>query len=108
VNQIPNWLKVALVIVWSLVAVMIMLAFDSMAYNTNTKTSNTPAAQVNSQVTLQSNLAPAAQVNQESEQRKWLTIKSGIRHNSSCRYYQNSKGRPCGPNEGRACKICGG
>lgn len=38
----------------------------------------------------------------------WLTIKSGIRHNSSCPYYRNSKGRPCGPNEGRACKKCGG
>ena len=38
----------------------------------------------------------------------WLTISSGIRHNSSCRYYMNSKGRFCGPNEGRACKLCGG
>src|SRR5664280_931320 len=38
----------------------------------------------------------------------WLTISSGVRHNSSCRYYMNSKGRQCGPNEGRACKICGG
>jgi FtsZ-binding cell division protein ZapB len=38
----------------------------------------------------------------------WITTSSGVRHNSSCRYYQNSKGRACGPNEGRACKICGG
>lgn len=38
----------------------------------------------------------------------WLTISSGKRHNSSCRYYQTTKGRPCGPNEGIACKICGG
>jgi septal ring factor EnvC (AmiA/AmiB activator) len=38
----------------------------------------------------------------------WITISSGVRHNSSCRYYMNSKGRPCGPNEGRPCKLCGG
>ena len=38
----------------------------------------------------------------------WLTTSSGVRHNSRCRYYQNSKGRPCGPQEGRACKTCGG
>ena len=38
----------------------------------------------------------------------WLTISSGIRHNSKCRYYMNSKGRFCGPDEGRACKLCGG
>lgn len=38
----------------------------------------------------------------------WITTSSGIRHNSSCRYYENSKGRHCGPTEGRACKICGG
>ena len=38
----------------------------------------------------------------------WITTASGIRHNSSCRYYMNSKGRVSGPNEGRACKLCGG
>lgn len=38
----------------------------------------------------------------------WLTISSGIRHNSSCRYYMNSNGRKCTKSEGRACKICGG
>jgi len=38
----------------------------------------------------------------------WLTIKSGVRHNSKCRYYKNSKGRPSTKDEGRACKICGG
>jgi len=38
----------------------------------------------------------------------WITTSSGVRHNSSCRYYMNSKGRNCGANEGRACKICGG
>jgi hypothetical protein len=38
----------------------------------------------------------------------WMTTTSSKRHNSSCRYYMNSKGHPCGPNEGIACKICGG
>jgi hypothetical protein len=42
------------------------------------------------------------------EAKYWLTSSSGIRHNSSCRYYMNSKGRTCTKDEGRACKICGG
>ncbi len=41
-------------------------------------------------------------------QTHWITSSSGIRHNSGCRYYRNSKGSPCGSNAGRACKICGG
>ena len=38
----------------------------------------------------------------------WLTTSSKKRHNSSCRYYRKTNGRPCGPNEGVACKLCGG
>ena len=38
----------------------------------------------------------------------WITINSGIRHNPTCRWYKNSKGRPCTIKEGRACKVCGG
>jgi hypothetical protein len=38
----------------------------------------------------------------------WITSSSRKRHNNSCRYYQNSNGRPCGPEDGIACKICGG
>jgi len=38
----------------------------------------------------------------------WITTSSGVRHNSSCRYYMNSNGRAGGPNEGRPCKVCGG
>jgi hypothetical protein len=35
------------------------------------------------------------------------TISStGKRHNSRCRYY--GSGRPCGPTDGIACKVCGG
>lgn len=42
------------------------------------------------------------------EETHWLTTSSGIRHNQDCRWYKKSKGQPCGPNEGRACKVCGG
>ncbi len=45
---------------------------------------------------------------QETEKQFWITSSSGKRHNSSCRYYENSKGHHCGPNDGVACKICGG
>lgn len=38
----------------------------------------------------------------------WLTTSSGIRHNSKCRYYRKSKGRPCSATEGRPCQKCGG
>jgi len=39
----------------------------------------------------------------------WLNTSSNTRHNSGCRYYQNTKrGRACAPNEGKACGICGG
>jgi hypothetical protein len=38
----------------------------------------------------------------------WLTTKSGKRHNSKCPFFKGSKGKPCGPNEGDACKVCGG
>jgi endonuclease YncB( thermonuclease family) len=38
----------------------------------------------------------------------WLTTSSGIRHNSTCRYYKKSKGRPCAANEGQPCQKCGG
>ena len=44
----------------------------------------------------------------QSEKIHWLTTPSKIRHNKTCRWYRNSKGRPCRPDEGRACKICGG
>jgi hypothetical protein len=38
----------------------------------------------------------------------WLTTSSNKRHNSSCRWFKNSNGRPCRANEGIPCKICGG
>jgi len=39
----------------------------------------------------------------------WLNTSSGVRHNQRCEHFQKTKkGRLCGPNEGRACGICGG
>lgn len=38
----------------------------------------------------------------------WLAQKSKIRHNKKCRNYRKVKGRPCRPNDGKPCKMCGG
>lgn len=39
----------------------------------------------------------------------WITKSSRKRHNQRCRYYKNSKGYCTeNPEEGIACKICGG
>lgn len=38
----------------------------------------------------------------------WLSAKTRIRHGRRCRNYRKVKGRPCGPNDGKPCKICEG
>jgi endonuclease YncB( thermonuclease family) len=39
----------------------------------------------------------------------WLNTSSGVRHNDRCEHFQRTKkGRLCGPNDGKACGICGG
>jgi len=39
----------------------------------------------------------------------WLNTTTGVRHNSKCRFFKKTrKGRMCGPNEGKACRICKG
>ena len=39
----------------------------------------------------------------------WLNTSSDVRHNERCEYFKQTKrGRLCGPNEGKACGICGG
>ena len=39
----------------------------------------------------------------------WLNTSSNTRHNSRCKYFNNTKqGRPCSKNEGKACGTCGG
>ena len=44
----------------------------------------------------------------ERETGYWLSSKTKVRHNKRCRNYRRVKGRPCGPNDGRPCKACGG
>ncbi len=50
----------------------------------------------------------APQGDQKQSTGFWLTSSSKKRHNSSCRYYKNSKGSECGQNDGIPCKSCGG
>ncbi len=45
---------------------------------------------------------------EQKEMQHWLTEDTGVRHNKNCRFYEKSKGRPCAPDEGTACKVCGG
>ena len=44
----------------------------------------------------------------EGQLTHWFTTSSGKRHNIRCRYFKTTEGRPCGPDEGKACKLCGG
>jgi micrococcal nuclease len=45
----------------------------------------------------------------ETPTRFWLNLSSNVRHNQNCEHFRKGKaGRMCGPNEGRACGICGG
>lgn len=65
------------------------------------KLDNTPNDQNSSNVENTNRFIPATRS-------FWLTKSSGIRHNSSCRYHGSTRGSNCEPNEGRACKKCGG
>lgn len=39
----------------------------------------------------------------------WLNSSSNTRHNSTCKWYKNTKrGKACNKSEGKACGICGG
>ncbi|MEI6539873.1 MAG: hypothetical protein WCO86_10165 [Planctomycetota bacterium] len=39
----------------------------------------------------------------------WLNTSSNVGHNSSCKWFKNTKsGRSCGANDGKGCGICGG
>ena len=38
----------------------------------------------------------------------WKTSSSNVRHNSTCRYYQTTRGESCTGENGIACKKCGG
>jgi endonuclease YncB( thermonuclease family) len=46
---------------------------------------------------------------EDSKAMYWLNTSSGVRHNERCEHFQKTKkGRLCGPNDGKACGICGG
>ena len=44
----------------------------------------------------------------QNETGYWMTSSSHKRHNKTFRYYKNSIGHFCGPNDGIPCKLCGG
>jgi hypothetical protein len=50
--------------------------------------------------------SPAPASSSTPATQKWSLSSTGKRHNNTCRYF--GSGRYCGPNEGVACKICGG
>jgi Staphylococcal nuclease homologue len=50
---------------------------------------------------------PATNTTAQTEE-LYRISRSGVRHNSKCRYFDSPNNKPCGPNEGRACQICGG
>ena len=52
--------------------------------------------------------ASSTQTEEKQTTGYWLTSSSRKRHNSSCRYYQKSSGKPCGAEDGIPCKLCGG
>jgi Tfp pilus assembly protein PilV len=64
-----------------------------------------PAQPTSATAQATSTVAPAGQ---QQELTHWLTLSSNKRHNSSCRWFKTSKGRPCRADEGIPCKICGG
>lgn len=52
---------------------------------------------------------PVAQKAAAATVKYWLNTSSNTRHNNGCRWYGKTKrGRPCGPDDGKACGICGG
>lgn len=51
--------------------------------------------------------APRHEVSAEATH--WLNTATGTRHRRGCRYFGRTKqGRPCEPDEGAACGLCGG
>jgi hypothetical protein len=73
----------------------------------NPPASATPAPLIGT-VPTQPATKPAAKPGAAATASYWLNMKTNIRHNSTCRYYMKSEGRACGPDEGTACKVCGG
>ncbi len=51
--------------------------------------------------------APGPDGTGDPEKPFWLSA-GGKRHNTTCRYFMKTTGKPCNAQEGTACKICGG
>lgn len=52
---------------------------------------------------------PAPKPAVKEARKYWMNSKSGVRHNTRCRYFANTKsGYMCGPDDGKGCGICGG
>jgi hypothetical protein len=67
---------------------------------------STPTAAAHHAPEVRSPNAPQA-LQSDPAQAYWISG-TGKRHNRKCRYFGTGKGHACGPNEGVACKICGG
>jgi hypothetical protein len=84
------------------------ITFDGAASGGQKAASPPPPASARLGRDPQAAAAVAPSGSAEASGEHWLTTSSHKRHNSSCKYYKSSKGRPCGPNEGTPCKMCGG
>ncbi len=83
------------------------LQADNAALREQLRAATTKPASTTSRqnaVQVPSTFSPAVQ---DASQAFWLSS-TGKRHNKSCRYYGTGRGRPCAPNDGVPCKLCGG
>lgn len=71
-------------------------------------TAGRPGRKPSSPTAKQGLLSEAPGAAGQSELKHWMTNSSRKRHNEKCRYYKTGDGRPCGPDEGVPCKVCGG
>ena len=84
------------------------------AYSTNIPNAPLPSKSTSSPKPASASVKPkqtsASTTNRTSdaEAAQYRISAGGIRHNSSCRYFRGMTTRPCGPDDGRPCKICGG
>jgi len=76
----------------------------SVCYNHSESSSGCSSSSLN----ISKSKPASSKSSQKNQLTHWMTNSSKKRHNKSCRYFKNSKGRMCKPTEGIACKICGG
>lgn len=71
------------------------------------KDKNTSQPLATSQRNISAFTSTTNRIYNENSQSYWIS-KTGKRHNISCRYYKNCRGRPGTKNDEIACKLCGG